>query len=164
MQLLDCCHSGTGLDLPYTYNSDGSLKRYNPGKEFAKTLASAGANFLMRNKISAAIQLVQGVGSLLSGGGGQQAQTRTERTRTTHAEVVMFSGCKDSQTSADTFIGGVGSTGAMSYAFMKALAQQPQQTYLSLLGSVRAILQREYSQKPQLSSGHPMDMNRMFIM
>jgi hypothetical protein len=163
--IFDCCHSGTGLDLPYTYNHDGSLKQYNPGKEFMSTLASAGKSFLMRNQVSAAMQLVQGIGTLLGGNSGaKQAQAHTERTRTTHAEVVMFSGCKDSQTSADTFIGGVGSTGAMSYAFIKALTQQPQQSYLSLLSSVRAILQREYSQKPQLSSGHPMDMNRPFFM
>lgn len=126
---------------------------------------SAGMNFMMRNQITAAKQVIQGVGSLLTGGGGgQKAQTHTERTRTTHAEVVMFSGCKDSQTSADTFVGGVGATGAMSYAFIRALTEQPQQSYLTLLSAVRMILQREYSQKPQLSSGHPMDMNRQFIM
>ncbi|NEJ83398.1 hypothetical protein GR268_43810, partial [Rhizobium leguminosarum] len=41
------------------------------------------------------------------------------------ADVVMFSGCSDEQTSADTSIQG-SRTGAMSYAFIATLRANPQ--------------------------------------
>lgn len=85
---------------------------------------------------------------------------------------ISWSGCKDSQTSADAVEAGT-ATGAMSYvrhsfhpskyrrltitqAFMTALSHNPQQSYQLLLNSLRDILRNKYSQKPQLSSSHPM--------
>lgn len=44
----------------------------------------------------------------------------------------------------------------MSWAFIAALTENPQQSYVELLNSVRDLLEREYSQLPQLSSSHPM--------
>lgn len=44
----------------------------------------------------------------------------------------------------------------MSWAFIKALTQDPEQSYVELLNSVRDLLEAGYSQKPQLSSSHPM--------
>ena len=46
-------------------------------------------------------------------------------------------------------------TGAMSWAFMTALKEKPQQSYVELLNSVRDLLEGDYSQRPQLSSSHP---------
>lgn len=46
-------------------------------------------------------------------------------------------------------------TGAMSWAFITALTQNPQQSYVELLNSIRDLLEAEYSQRPQLSSSHP---------
>ena len=34
--------------------------------------------------------------------------------------------------------------------------QNPNQTYQELLRSIRVVLKKKYSQKPQLSSSHPM--------
>ncbi|KAI0300080.1 peptidase C14, caspase domain-containing protein [Multifurca ochricompacta] len=64
------------------------------------------------------------------------------------ADVISFSGSEDSQTSADVVQGGV-AVGAMSY-----VKRNPHITYLDLLRGVRAILNKKYSQKPQLSSSH----------
>lgn len=47
-------------------------------------------------------------------------------------------------------------TGAMSYAFIAALKQNSQQSYVELLNSIRDILEEKYSQKPQLSCSHPL--------
>ena len=41
--------------------------------------------------------------------------------RSTQADVVMFSGCKDYQTSADTNVSGFGATGAASFAFVNTV-------------------------------------------
>ena len=49
-------------------------------------------------------------------------------------------------------------TGAMSYAFITALKQDPKQSYVELLNSIRDVLEKEYSQKPQLSCSHPLGM------
>ena len=57
--------------------------------------------------------------------------------------------------SADATEGGQ-ATGAMSYAFIRALTKNPQQSYAQLLNSIRDELAAKYSQKPQLSCSHPL--------
>lgn len=44
----------------------------------------------------------------------------------------------------------------MSYAFISALKANPEQSYVELLNSIRDILEKDYSQKPQLSCSHPL--------
>lgn len=85
--------------------------------------------------------------------------------RTALADVIQFSGCKDEQTSADAFIGGE-STGAMSYAFVKAFTDNGMnQSYAELLRNIRTILQGKYKQIPQMSVGHKMvNLNAPFKM
>ncbi|KIM37708.1 hypothetical protein M413DRAFT_448236 [Hebeloma cylindrosporum] len=79
------------------------------------------------------------------------------------ADVICFSACKDDETSADTFIGGV-NVGAMSDAFVRSLEQNPHLTYDELLKELRDILIPEYQQKAQISGTHPLDLNRPFIL
>lgn len=118
--LFDSCHSGTALDLPYVYHSDGRLK----GSRIARA---------------------------------HQAE------KASPADVISFSGCSDSQTSADTYEDGA-AAGAMSYAFIQVLTQNPGLTYQQLLVSVRKILREKYKQKPQLSSSHRIDTSYKFIL
>lgn len=59
--------------------------------------------------------------------------------------------------SADASIQGE-ATGAMSWAFINALKKNPNQSYVQLLNSIRNELEGKYSQKPQLSSSHPLGM------
>ena len=72
----------------------------------------------------------------------RNAADYTRQTRSSGADVIMLSGCKDSQTSADAMEAGK-ATGAMSWAFTTVLNQ--------------------YSQKPQMSASHPIDMNLLFV-
>lgn len=79
-------------------------------------------------------------------------------------DVVLFSGCRDDQTSADTTVGLV-SGGAMTNAFIQTISKYPQSTYIQLLYRMRSYLthgNRTYTQVPQLSSGKRMDMNQPF--
>ncbi|KAF8875085.1 peptidase C14 [Gymnopilus junonius] len=115
----NACHSGTVLDLPYSYSSHGRLK-------------------------------------------GQQIAPRALAQKMSPADVISWSGCKDDQTSADTFSGGV-AVGAMSHAFITALTNKPNQSYQELLRSIRLILHSRYSQKPQLGSSHHIDTNLHFV-
>jgi hypothetical protein len=74
----------------------------------------------------------------------------------------MFSGCKDSQTSADAHLEGKGQ-GAMSYAVIKALQMYPGISYGSLLMCIRDILRQDFHQIPQISTCRFMDLNQPFV-
>ncbi|KAL7548510.1 hypothetical protein ACHAWF_011789 [Thalassiosira exigua] len=109
--LMDMCHSGTGLDLPFDYNVNS--RRW---KEDINPAHSAG-------------------------------------------DVVLFSGCEDSQTSADVQ-GGFGKSagGAMTMAFMGAYQEVPCSTYHEFLSAVKRQLKRKrFSQRPQLTSSQKFD-------
>jgi hypothetical protein len=160
--IFDCCHSGTVLDLPYIYNHEGNLKQFNPSKVAITTFTSVGQSYVTGDLLGAAKQLEDGISQIFT---HHSKSDKNKRERGSLADVVMFSGCKDEQTSADTQEQGVGSTGAMSYALIKSLKSEPYDlTYIQLLNSVRQILRGKYQQLPQLSSGRPMDMNHKFMM
>lgn len=79
------------------------------------------------------------------------------------ADILYLSGCRDDQTSADTVEEGR-ATGALSHAFVDALTQKPEQSYLEMLSNTRKILKKKrYTQIPQLSSSHPIDTSLQFI-
>lgn len=44
----------------------------------------------------------------------------------------------------------------MSWAFITAIKQNPNQSYVQLLNSIRDVLASKYTQKPQLSCSHPL--------
>jgi hypothetical protein len=50
----------------------------------------------------------------------------------------------------------------MSWAFISAIKANPKQSYVELLNSVRDILETKYTQKPQLSSSHPLGKSHTF--
>jgi hypothetical protein len=149
--IFDSCHSGSALDLPYIYSTQGVLKEPNLAKEAGQGLlgvVSAYARGDMGGMASTAM------GFLKKATQGDSSYEKTRQTKTSPADVIMWSGSKDSQTSQDATINGE-ATGAMSWAFINALKRNPQQTYVQLLSSIREELASKYSQKPQLSCSHP---------
>jgi len=116
--LMDCCHSGTGLDLPYDYNVAGSkwVQDHNPA-------------------------LGKG-------------------------DVILFSGCEDSQTSADIQSKRGKSGGAMTHSLLAALREDPTPTYANLIAKIRKQLKkRGFTQNPQLTSNQKFDVeNRVFML
>ncbi|KAJ6568035.1 caspase domain-containing protein [Mycena vulgaris] len=94
---------------------------------------------------------------------GRHLTARARGRKATPADVISLSGCKDGQTSADTFAGGV-AVGAASHAFIKAIEMHPNQSYQEILHNIRTILHPKFSQKPQLGSSHPIDTKLRFIM
>jgi hypothetical protein len=111
--ILDCCNSGTGMDLKYTYLNIGNRD----------TLDMVGR----RNNIL--------------------------------GNVVMLSGCRDNQTSADTYeinfyTKQLQQQGALTYGFLEIINKFPTINYANFIKEIRKILQlKKYTQIPQLSFG-----------
>jgi len=168
--IFDSCHSGTVLDLPYTYKTDGTLEgitcvdnRLAAGKAFA----IAGLSLFRGDKAGALTGAIQGVGLLMQGGGkagGDEIQKEREK-KTCVADVIQWGGCKDEQTSADAKIEGQ-SCGAMSFAFIKSMNESHgEMTYATVLNGTRKVMvEGHYTQVPQLSTGYKMDINQKFTM
>ncbi|KAJ7112698.1 caspase domain-containing protein [Mycena epipterygia] len=94
---------------------------------------------------------------------GRQISDHARLLKATPADVISLSGCKDGQTSMDTFKDGI-AVGAASDAFIKAFEAHPRQSYRELLYNIRGILHPKFSQKPQLGSSHPIDTSLRFIL
>ena len=171
--IFDSCHSGTALDLPYIYSTQGILKEPNLAKEAGQGLLGAVSAY-SRGDLGGVANNIMGFFKKAST--SEDAHARSMAVKTSPADVVMFSGSKDDQTScvpfytrlpllnswltltphsADATIASQ-ATGAMSWAFITALKKNPQQSYVQLLNSIRDELQTRYTQKPQLSCSHPL--------
>ncbi|KAI0467305.1 caspase domain-containing protein [Xylaria cf. heliscus] len=158
--IFDSCHSGTALDLPYIYSTQGILKEPNLAKEAGQGLLGVISSYSQGDLGGVANNIM---GFFKKASGGEDAHNRALATKTSAADVIMLSGSKDDQTSADATIASQ-ATGAMSWAFITALKKRPQQSYVQLLNSIRDELATRYTQKPQLSCSHPLNTNLLFVM
>lgn len=94
--IFDSCHSGTALDLPYIYSTQGILKEPNLAKEAGQGLLSVIASY-SQGDIGGMIK--KGMGFFKKATGGEEAHNRALATKTSPADVIMLSGSKDDQTS-----------------------------------------------------------------
>lgn len=124
--VLDCCHSGTGMDLPYKV-----------------------------------ILHTDGVSADIKKKSGRMSSNPTE------GDVVMISGCKDTQTSADIGAGSAGNkspAGAMTTAFKTVITQNATASYHDVLIDMRKFLKsRGFAQVPQLCSEHFLNLTECFM-
>ena len=150
--IFDSCHSGSALDLPYIYSTSGILKEPNLAKEAGQGLLSIASQYV-RGDLGGIAETAMSFFKKATT--GNEVSERNKITKTSPADVVMWSGSKDDQTSQDAQIAGQ-ATGAMSWAFISALKKNPQQSYVGLLNSIREELEGNYTQKPQLSCSHPL--------
>ena len=149
--ILDCCHSGSALELPFVYRSDddGNVNLMDNVKQGIQLLGEAndlvfgGFSF---NKLAEAQDLYGGATSFFRSfkhmGESQPSGLDEDNDYSTysreHKTVTMFSGCRDDQTSADASINGT-SEGAMSWAFLETMKQNPNPTYLDVRDSYIAF-------------------------
>lgn len=120
VMLVDACHSGTVLDLRYSYKADASP-------------------ITMNNWIS-----------------------------NTQCDVVMISGCRDNQTSADAFLENPDKKkyeyqGAMTASFLDNYTERS--SYDGIISKMRTWLKdQSFDQVPQLSSGKFINVNSPFLL
>lgn len=170
--IFDCCHSESIMDLPFVYNVNGNLEIVENDKNAAiSKLVAAGTRAFLDRKNKKALMnfgkevMAVGKGALKGSKDGRSDDAKVEaaKANTTDADIIMFSGCKDDQTSADATIKGEAS-GAMSYALIKTLKNHKNQsiTYTDLLREMREVLEGKYTQVPQLSAGRKLVLDHPF--
>jgi len=176
--ILDCCHSGSALELPFVYHSDddGNVSMMNNVKQGMHLLAE-GADLMNGGfsayKLAEAKDLYAGATSFFRSfkhmghkepeglgqedGFGQQYSGENK-------QVSMFSGCRDEETSADAKINGV-NEGAMTWAFLETMKRTGgKPTYMQALQDTRYCLRNSnYPQVPQLSVGVQWDLNKGLV-
>ena len=150
--IFDSCHSGSALDLPYIYSTQGVLKEPNLAKEAGQGLLSIISSYA-RGDLGGMASTAMGFFKKATN--GESTYERNKQTKTSPADVVMWSVRKDDETSQEAQIAGQAS-GGMSCAFLMALKRNPHQSYVQLLNSIRDELSAKYTQKPQLSCSHPL--------
>ena len=94
--IFDSCHSGTALDLPYIYSTQGVLKEPNLAKEAGQGLLGVLTSY-SQGDLSGVVNNFMGF--IKKATSGEEAHTRALATKTSPADVVMLSGSKDDQTS-----------------------------------------------------------------
>jgi hypothetical protein len=152
----DACHSASVLDTPFLYTIDGNLAIHEVDmrKLAIEAAVKAGKAFMVGDKAAALKSGGDAVKALLQGPGKNNADAanRAVQIRPALADVIVFSGCLDHQTSADATIGGK-PTGAMSWALIEVFNASLDLTYVDLLKQVRQKLDGKFQQIPQMSSG-----------
>lgn len=94
--IFDSCHSGTALDLPYIYSTQGILKEPDLAKEAGQGLLNVISSYTHGDLSSVASNIIGFAKKAMS---SEDAYNRSLATKTSPADVIMFSGSKDDQTS-----------------------------------------------------------------
>ncbi|KAI8609075.1 peptidase C14, caspase domain-containing protein [Chytriomyces sp. MP71] len=179
--ILDCCHSGTLLELPFTYRPDES------GKMNTVQLVKRGMQLAMRaqnllqggfinpnakgeikgvmNEAKTLFNAITGTPNASTDEMGYKQENFQQSQYDGMKEAYCISGCQDEQTSADSSFNGR-AAGALTHALLTTMRQYPQGlSFETLLASLRGFMMNEqYTQIPQLSCGHKVDPRSLFVL
>jgi hypothetical protein len=131
--VLDMCHSGTGCDLRYKYDD---------------------SSYLLLHNSQVPSMYVPSEWAL------RQTSYEHRRYAKTAGEVFCISGCQDSQTSADAFLGGQ-ATGALTHSLLQSLNANDASTY-KWKHLLKDVCCRErignFTQRTSITTGMPLNL------
>jgi len=163
--IFDCCHSGTIMDLPYTYQYktdveviDNDVRKaiFDKTNDVVSTIATG-------NPTAIADSLKSIFDGSLRKVASNGIDPVTIKNLQSKGEVIQISGCRDDQKSTDIKMGNIKS-GVMSHYLMKLLNQNREYTIHELLIGIRkCIAERKFAQIPQISSNRPLSPNDKFF-
>ncbi|KAJ3028776.1 Ca(2+)-dependent cysteine protease [Rhizophlyctis rosea] len=172
--IFDCCHSGSIMDLPYTYSVTDHAEivvRDNTRAMFVHAIAAGKAFFRgehteYQTHLKEIKDWFRGDDSRddhqaqvpSDGDGVSQVKQQVMKNKGSQAFIVQIAGCRDNQTSADAKIENV-ATGAMSWALLETLEENHHRlTYMDVLKQTRERLAGRYKQVPQMSTAYKVDV------
>ncbi|KUI59250.1 Metacaspase-1 [Cytospora mali] len=176
--LFDCCHSGSACELPFVFRPDAEgninlMDQIKKGVSLVRAAEHLVQGGWSRDKMADAKMLLGGATDFFNGlhhkrgdavdDEGLAREHFQEHWEREGKDVWMFSGCRDDQTSADATIAGA-ATGAMSWAFIGTMRENPELSYVQVLQNTRQALMDNYSQVPQLSCGGHYDLDQPLLL
>jgi hypothetical protein len=175
--ILDCCFSGTCLDLRYNFEDASIYVGHAVGNgdvaraahQHARKHAARGSRGFSHAHASPALP-PQGAEYDPAVWHRRIVYEFTDKAAPSAADVIMISGCSDLQTSADAFEDGK-AAGALTYAFLRfaddqsphARADPAQRTVGNLLQDLCGwMATNNFAQRPQVSFGKHHDIDQVW--
>ncbi|HXG18385.1 MAG TPA: caspase family protein [Methylomirabilota bacterium] len=145
--VMDCCHSGTNTRVIQQPGAE-RVQRFLPSPW---DLVAAESGRKLRGKVRGTVRA------------SAPAQRRKRDVVTVDIPEVLIAGCRDTQTSADAYIGG-SYNGALTYCMVETLrAGAGNLTYRQLhQGTIKRLKQGKYDQVPQLE-GRAENLDKPFL-
>ncbi len=154
--LFDSCHSGTIVDLKHHYIFNKTKSRKKTVKQRVRRRVKKGRKWRFVNKL---------VKKTITVPGTWNWDSSLNSNYSLNSQVISISGCRDHQVSFDVYSQEFGIWGgALTNAFIKIIREcqtelSPQDLCLKLN---QHMLEKKYTQKPQICSSYPIRDNYIF--
>ncbi|KAJ3107309.1 Ca(2+)-dependent cysteine protease [Phlyctochytrium planicorne] len=158
--IFDCCHSGSVMDLQYSYTPQGELEvqRNDARAPILEAVGRGIRQALVGHKahakaeLHAAYRFFKTRGLQKKKSANDVKDVKALRDRSTEATVVQFSACNDYERSVD--LGGFGTDARiMSWAILQCLSENQHPTLVELFAKTRKLVADKYKQSVILSTG-----------
>ncbi len=158
--IFDCCHSGTGMDLAYKYLQRGEYQTEYSDDYYSGYYSSyyfySNSSYSSSSSSSETYDLELKARSVAT-----LEPVRDPNRSRTRGNVIMISGCKDEQTSQESYINEI-KQGALTSTLLEMLRDGADSYQETLQGVRKRLKDAEYEQIPIMSAGRRIDLDEEF--